>query len=151
MEMDRRSKAKSKIKLSTPSSHIFHSFEFFNDDGSNNTMLLNQQQTTNCTTSHPKDNQDDNEKVVHCPFQSLGIHKRLSNTITFERDPFALQKPTIIQARAISLLLVTLTNSSTSAQEQEDHRQNFFIHGKSETKTACCCIYGNVRYCGLSL
>eukprot|EP00978_Attheya_sp_CCMP212_P010081 scaffold24233_cov43-Attheya_sp.AAC.1 len=91
LEMDRRSGATSLIQPSKESTHIF-------------------EEETDSTHANATENENENataKMTTGGPFAQLGLHSNLVHAVTSPRGPFRLERPTIIQARAIHQLLQT--------------------------------------------
>ena len=127
LEMDRRSKAESKIKLSTSSSHIFMTKS--NSTNEESSDVNKDRKDSNQNNSSP----NQNNSISKCPFINLGLNERLANTITSQRGPFRLHQPTIIQAKALSLLLPSMKSSALKEKSNigKINKPNIFI--QSET------------------
>lgn len=109
-DLDRSERASTKIKPSSTSDHIF-STEVDEDDDSDGEKIgtVNGEDNNNSGNERDSDKVGENNERIDAtkdgPFEKMGLHKNLINTITSESGPFHLTQPTVVQSRAIACLL----------------------------------------------
>lgn len=76
------------------------------------------------------ENNPDNDEISNCPFRRLGLDPNICRALTNPEGYFKLNQPTIVQSRAVKILL--------PSTEGKCHRFNLFI--QSETGSGKCSL-----------
>jgi len=107
-DLDRSERASTEIKPSSTSDHIF-STEVDDDSDGEKIGTVNGEDSNNSGNERHSDKVGENNERIDAtkdgPFEKIGLHKNLINTLTSESGPFHLTQPTVVQSRAIACLL----------------------------------------------